>query len=233
MPTGHSLTANSFNLGIEMLFISRIARFHASSTRSAPFQSRNRDAFHFKCYHSIAVGEVVFFVSISESRCFSFQDVDVGINIRAIDSFQSRNRDAFHFKIQQVGLHLRRLPSFNLGIEMLFISRKSEVASFIVAKRGSSFNLGIEMLFVSSLSEPHFVSDKDMLFQSRNRDAFRFKLDHTRDVGISMVVSISESRCFSFQETYVINDEGDIVIVSISESRCFSFQGSRFRVIVW
>ena len=88
-----------------------------------PFQSRNRDAFHFKQPPSREAMIMQTFVSISESRCFSFQGdgcdlllcpfVEVSISEsrcfsfqgscrsthqRITALFQSRNRDAFHFK---------------------------------------------------------------------------------------------------------------------------------------
>ena len=62
----------------------------------SPFQSRNRDAFHFR-HHS------------PSSPCMG-------------NEFQSRNRDAFHFRHQWIGFSVRRFYSFNLVIEMLFIS---------------------------------------------------------------------------------------------------------------
>ena len=67
------------------------------------------------------------------------------------------------------------------------------------------FNLGIEMLFVSSV-----LCDVAVLCRL---------LD----------VSISESRCFSFQgnSVFLLNKVG-VTRVSISESRCFSFQGRPF-----
>ena len=62
-------------------------------------------------------------------------------------------------------------------------------------------------------------------FQSRNRDAFRFKCGLIRIVGDAFKsVSISESRCFSFQAENTLKALRDFIIVSISESRCFSFQ---------
>ena len=63
---------------------------------------------------------------------------------------------------------------FNLGIEMLFVS--SEGVACMTSQNYSSFNLGIEMLFVSRLSDYEVSSDDGSTwFQSRNRDAFRFK----------------------------------------------------------
>ena len=95
------------------------------------------------------------------------------------------------------------------------------------------FNLGIEMLFVSSELEGGILHYNSR-FQSRNRDAFRFKVIYIfvsrRD---DTVVSISESRCFSFQ----VKDAQVNVILrflfSISESRCFSFQVCTNRTCLW
>ena len=87
---------------------------------------------------------------------------------------------------------------FNLGIEMLFVSRFLEFRSASVEFR--RFNLGIEMLFVSRLngitdgfvsSPPSFNLGIEMLFVSSAEEK-RIACE-MRDV------SISESRCFSFQ----------------------------------
>ena len=65
----------------------------------------------------------VYRVSISESRCFSFQ-VMQDEHARPIqEEFQSRNRDAFRFKFTHTRYDAQgNLLSFNLGIEMLFVS---------------------------------------------------------------------------------------------------------------
>ena len=89
-------------------------------------------------------------VSISESRCFSFQahnrlcfrqqvsSFNLGIEMLFISStpsywgneeyyrgvFQSRNRDAFHFKVRHDHYGTDSIFSFNLGIEMFFISSR-------------------------------------------------------------------------------------------------------------
>ena len=112
-----------FNLGIEMLFISSHAPMIASTISPIMFQSRNRDAFRFK--------------------------FDVVFNIRPrLFQFQSRNRDAFRFKVMRSAVGASASNScFNLGIEMLFVSRYLRICSEV----GTG------------------------LFQSRNRDAFHFK----------------------------------------------------------
>ena len=125
-----------FNLGIEMLFISRYRCFRFSTTQPliTMFQSRNRDAFHFKkrnrsnsataiSNNAVSISEsrcfsfqdhkmrsydaraLTVLVSISESRCFSFQDFVLRTRIRITtdsDLFQSRNRDAFRFKCKHL-----------------------------------------------------------------------------------------------------------------------------------
>ena len=67
---------------------------------------------------------------------------------------------------------------FNLEIEMLFVSSFKEVMIHTIAVIAyPGFNLEIEMLFVSRLKSLLSASPSSALywFQSRNRDAFRFK----------------------------------------------------------
>ena len=142
-----------------------------------------------------------FTVSISQSRCLSFQ---------ALQSFATRCN----------------LLRFNLAIEMLVISGLvlSRARRVCGAFR---FNLAIEMLVISGLT-----------FASK--------------CGIIYLVSISQSRCLSFQgtkpttqlsllscfnlaiEMLVISGSRDSpksvywTMVSISQSRCLSFQVKRF-----
>ena len=129
---------------------------------------------------------------------------------------------------------------------MLFVSSETEWERNY---HWHSFNLGIEMLFVSSpyrrpcRPPPRMVSISEsrcfsfqvrrhapdvvpprFSFQSRNRDAFRFKSSRNLFKKPKVDVSISESRCFSFQVKSVRRRRKEVVIVSISESRCFSFQ---------
>ena len=162
--------------------------------------------------------------------------------------FQSRNRDAFRFKSTATKYSHPDSVSFNLGIEMLFVSSETEWERNYHT-HWHSFNLGIEMLFVSSpyrrpcRPPPRMVSISEsrcfsfqvrrhapdvvpprFSFQSRNRDAFRFKSSRNLFKKPKVDVSISESRCFSFQVKSVRRRRKEVVIVSISESRCFSFQ---------
>ena len=115
-------------------------------------------------------------VSISESRCFSFQDqLEVDWKLSAFEVSISESR-CFSFQVYRLSRSLFEYICFNLGIEMLFVSRKkpaklspknplvsiseSRCFSFQVELspydlfRGRiiwSFNLGIEMLFVSRI----------------------------------------------------------------------------------
>ena len=89
-------------------------------------------------------------VSISQSRCLSFQVAEpcrhASIDIR----FQSRNRDACHFRVEALDLAVERdYLSFNLAIEMLVISGwRSQTEEQRLHYR---FNLAIEMLVISGI----------------------------------------------------------------------------------
>ena len=136
------------------------------------FQSRNRDAFHFRnrrCSASRASAAV----SISQSRCFSFQVADRDNRTDELGKFQYRNRDAFHFRLTNI--RRRRKPS------------------------GTGFNLAIEMLFISGPRYTPPDRTPDEKFQSRNRDAFHIRLDCQALSASGLRVSISQSRCFSYQ----------------------------------
>ena len=63
--------------------------------------------------------------------------------------FQSRNRDAFHFRGSCGALIVNEIKSFNLAIEMLFISGWCLPG---IPLNGKRFNLAIEMLFISGPS---------------------------------------------------------------------------------
>ena len=137
--------------------------------------------------------------------------------------------------------------SFNLGIEMLFVSSEDTEVSGGVAMHNVSISESRCFSFQGTAVSVAFVASK-IMFQSRNRDAFRFKFRFPFTTPIYVfIVSISESRCFSFQEStrrvsvpfiasfnlgiemlFVssrrIKPSQGLAIVSISESRCFSFQ---------
>ena len=212
------------------------------------FQSRNRDAFHFRKLIAGGTDFGSFVVSISQSRCFSFQGIrslgaryHVAQNVSISQSrcfsfqgncnphrrcfgrqFQSRNRDAFHFRGRMIG-HLD-------AYQDKFQSRNRDAFHFRNRRRSciaicysKCFNLAIEMLFISGLKALR-NNALFSLFQSRNRDAFHFRWVSQRgdSCGVGLV-SISQSRCFSFQACacLLLGIRGR---VSISQSRCFSFQ---------
>ena len=130
-----------------MLFISGSGTEYKVSHVDEMFQSRNRDAFHFrtanfKGWPSLSV------VSISQSRCFSFQVILDIITILVLDKFQSRNRDAFHFRFRG-GTFAGARPPVSIS--------QSRCFSFQAC-------LGFERYLSIGVE-----------FQSRNRDAFHFR----------------------------------------------------------
>ena len=91
--------------------------------------------------------------------------------------FQSRNRDACHFRRHRRRTSLSSPSSFNLAIEMLVISGACRHPESCQPHPG--FNLAIEMLVISG-----------------RRHVMRRKR--------ASLVSISQSRCLSFQVPFVI-----------------------------
>ena len=110
--------------------------------------------------------------------------------------FQSRNRDACHVRRILDSMYMSTVACFNLAIEMLVISGQHTDAFVFPFK-----------------------------FQSRNRDACHFRASRARSAANADSVSISQSRCLSFQglRTRVI-PVLRVMRVSISQSRCLSFQ---------
>ena len=95
-PAQHHVQSR-FNLAIEMLVISGDVSSVSRKTSVSPFQSRNRDACHFRC---------------PTSSCSSSSGL-----------FQSRNRDACHFRSRRKDELAKAIRlCFNLAIEMLVIS---------------------------------------------------------------------------------------------------------------
>ena len=95
-----------------------------------------------------------------------------------------------------------------------------------------SFNLAIEMLFMSGPAEIESPSLFGLRFQSRNRDAFHVRQEVPAEVQPGTFVSISQSRCFSCQaRTVCLVKDAMPCYVSISQSRCFSCQGCRLTCI--
>ena len=157
------------------LFKNRYARRYGG--RSGMFQSRNRDTFLFKECQEVMTKEQKDFL------------------------FQSRNRDTFLFKLWRIrwaGSRSILRGGFNLAIEILFFSRKE------------SLNFGLQQVlkFQSRNRDTFLFKGVDgatsgaacVMFQSRNRDTFLFKLNPNQKAQQKvMIVSISQSRYFSFQ----------------------------------
>ena len=156
-----------------MLFVSSFRKGINHTLSTCKFQSRNRDAFRFKC-SLLGVINIPKFsdVSISESRCFSFQ-----------------------------------APSLS-GHDYL-----TDIVS-ISESRCFSFQV-LVMVKSNGLHE--------VLFQSRNRDAFRFKEVTITVSGGTVYVSISESRCFSFQVPFK-NSIGMFSVVSFQSRNRDAFR---------
>ena len=104
---------------------------------------------------------------------------------------------------------------FNLGIEMLFISRGDPSQSTgtitysinvsISESRCFSFQVDADLVRFSQVQSRNRdafpqSADRCIVFQSRNRDAFHFKVIDRPVPNRICCVSISESRCFSFQD---------------------------------
>ena len=115
-------------------------------------------------------------------------------------SFQSRNREAFHFRMHepQTQAFLAVVGRFNLAIEMLFIS--GATARLRIPNYPLCFNLVIEMLFISGLEND--------IGRQATISGFNLAIEMLFISGIGMTatratpchVSISQSRCFSFQD---------------------------------
>ena len=138
------------------------------------------------------------YVSISQSRCLSFQ-VREPQHRRQPPLFQSRNRDACHFRIRHLYRHLYRHHKVSIS-QSRCLSFQVKVYRELIETLRHRFNLAIEMLVISG--KRHKVAAAE-----------------TEDV------SISQSRCLSFQEITCMPVWFAIVRVSISQSRCLSFQG--------
>ena len=91
-----------FNLAIEMLFMSGTYNGRVATYEIQGFQSRNRDAFQFMCRGNPRTHRLLFSVSISQSRCFSFQVMLQQLLGHQRIQFQSRNREAFQFRLSEL-----------------------------------------------------------------------------------------------------------------------------------
>ena len=162
-----------------------------------PFQSRNRDACHFRAAYLSEVGlDCLSFQSRNRDAChFRVPCVEIAENCIL---FQSRNRDACHFRMQfgisrqplayRVSISQSRCLSFQVERPQLphawdpYVSiSQSRCLSFQAnssPKRRSlsmCFNLAIEMLVISGRLTRRFTCVKSS-FQSRNRDACHFRM---------------------------------------------------------
>ena len=186
------------------------------------FQSRHRDAFHFRLRkNSVAWNHV---------------------------QFQSRHRDAFHFRQYDcIPAQNKKLKRFNLVIERLFILGCNPVhavaaASLMFQSRHRDafhfrelhaihqvnlyhgFNLVIEMLFILGQAKLDQETEEFRVFQSRHRDAFHFRRparnSQTRGYGFQS----RHREAFHFRMAWCETFEKESQWkVSISSSRCFSF----------
>ena len=212
-----------FNLAIEMLVISGSTR---SSDNGDPTQR----------------------VSISQSRCLSFQEIcSVFRSLVAHFSFQSRNRDACHFRVVSTDV-AAAVAGFNLAIEMLVISGAMPLSRSTAATGG--FNLAIEMLVISgegaSQAIPRSVCFNlaiEMLVISGQVGRARSSPPPCFNLAIEMLVisgfvvgqasTIVLQACFNLAiEMLVISGSVRVdttrtsLSVSISQSRCLSFQAN-------
>ena len=117
-----------------------------------------------------------------------------------------------------------RSPSrFNLAIEMLVISCEKGVTHAAIT---AGFNLAIEMLFISCDAHNGALATITVSISQSRCLSFqaRIRTINRADSG----VSISSSRCLSFQDRSKY-DWWRTFNVSISQSRCLSFQGKSTR----
>ena len=190
----------------------RVSRAHDT------FQSRNRDACHFRPAVDVLIVRIKS-VSISQSRCLSFQVPDVLLRGEspALVEFQSRNRDACHFRIDKVDHINVNICCFNLAIEMLVISgsatafTRRDADSMFQSRNRDACHFRPPQNLQHPASAPSFqsrnrdachfrrVSDHDsqmnhQLFQSRNRDACHFRSAELRLVRRCRIVFQSRNR---------------------------------------
>ena len=160
----------SFNLVIEVLFLSRLSTMDVYVGFFA-FQSRNRGSFLIKKnereqlvhasiteFQSRNRGSFLIKKDLNACRCFSFE-------------FQSRNRGSFLIKNFSANMSGTLTKCFNLVIEVLFLSRPHTGDSPLSQHKFQSRNRGSFLIkpshdfFTSSIKE----------FQSRNRGSFLIK----------------------------------------------------------
>ena len=176
-----------FNLAIEMLVIS------GGGTPVYPgisklFQSRNRDACHFRLSRDKPpTGELFSFNLAIEMLVISGHPrprthpakdcFNLAIEMLVISGQARRDRKSSFWKC------------FNLAIEMLVISGQSGIARDLLTL---GFNLAIEMLVISGRGEFRRRFGDIGQFQSRNRDACHFR--RCRGNITAMSVDLFQSR---------------------------------------
>ena len=173
--------SHCFNLAIEMLVISGVS-FVPSYAYTYLFQSRNRDACHFRWLHIQRLAAGWTLVSISQSRCLSFQVYALWAECWRAGKFQSRNRDACHFRNWVATLKAAQVLSVSISQSrcLSFQGQRLHWANSFVR----CFNLAIEMLVISGPPIPAQLSHRTKhLFQSRNRDACHFRPRLAQDRG--------------------------------------------------
>ena len=187
------------------------------------FQSRNRDACHFRKGRRKAARRFSN-VSISQSRCLSFQ-VGAGWGDRPAQSCVSISQSrCLSFQVPDAS------EIANVGVGR-FQSRNRDACHFrlkaVVMSRflPFRFNLAIEMLVISgNISASPRASS--IMFQSRNRDAchFRARAD-CQAVPVDLRFNLAiEMLVISGMPWLPLG--GMSTGVSISQSRCLSFQVS-------
>ena len=162
-----------------------------------------------------------FRVSISQSRYFSFQG-DRGVRLRSAKSTVSISQSRYFSFQAAFTIELARHWIHQVSISQ---SRYfSFQGSFTILLRGSclmfqSRNRDTSLFRSIDCAEKPF----NTMFQSRNRDTSLFRLNTLDLAQTDDLVSISQSRYFSFQ-VWVFTHRPTYCAVSISQSRYFSFQ---------
>ena len=138
------------------------------------FQSRNRDAYHFRRHRGSTVS--------CPPACFNLAIEMLIISGLVWDSalvlsilFQSRNRDAYHFRkgAARRGFPLRE--EFQSRNRDAYHFRLNATRDRLLTAR-ASFNLAIEMLIISGDRTTALARVPLRQFQSRNRDAYHFRV---------------------------------------------------------
>ena len=198
-----NITHITFNLAIEMLFISGWQPTPSNAVVNI-FQSRNRDAFHFRSRKRVGRLAPEWNFQSRNRDAFHFRTFRWWLGAARPMGFQSRNRDAFHFryalypagKVCIISFQSRNRDAFHFRRRRI---RHAQDAYF------DAFNLAIEMLFISG----HVTTPQG--------------------AQVPILLSISQSRCFSFQGFLPRLRMHSVLTLSISQSRCFSFQAKSYR----